>query len=502
MEPTNSSVFDSLKSEKISSKLTWLESEPNNPPVRARARTRRAIKELRQAAQSLQKPDPVTSSSSNKIPLCKQKSKSYVKLPEEYEILDNFFNGLDSAIRLLQLKRASTTFGNIVPKVECLTDRRFTYKHLAQLKFIFPDAIVMRKVLVRDERTSCMKPDLHITLNVNSVVEKGKAKSADGNGMLRKGFRSRLVDFFNIHPEGDEVPTASLPKPFDEPTQMLPKTQQEVTEGRLSATNAMPQATRTVMPTINLASSISETRPSSAISPLKVSTFSSSTPVFETPTKDVKLANSKDCFSPAASTLRTPAHLVSTPAKLMSATPSIQPPKRCYMTPDEESLQSPEKLARRPPRSRSLKFDTNVDEDVNNETSKIDDGILDVLPQDLLESIRDKERKVLIENDPAISQAKWRQKMIAKLPKFFDMVYFLFQSIKRSVITKEELVHKILSNNLDIIDKSEIEEHLALLKEIVPEWIYEKSASSGDLLFCINKIQSPQSIRSRIGEAT
>lgn len=44
--------------------------------------------------------------------------------------------------------------------------------------------------------------------------------------------------------------------------------------------------------------------------------------------------------------------------------------------------------------------------------------------------------------------------MLASLPKLFDMIYFLFQSIRRSVITKEELVHKIVSSQLDIIDRS------------------------------------------------
>ncbi|KAG9155661.1 hypothetical protein Leryth_003946 [Lithospermum erythrorhizon] len=490
--------------------------KPLNPPPRGRNRgTIMNIRELREVAKSLHKPDPEASVRPDPIkkvtsgikssPVKQKKSHSYVKLPEKYEILDDFFNGLDSAIRLLQLKGSATTFGNIITKVECLTDRRFTYRHLAQMKFILPEAFEIRKVLVRDERTSCMKPDLHITLNVNSIKEKEKGKSVGGNGMLRKVFRARLVDFFNAHPEGDEVPAELLPKPFDEPPLHMLIRQEvsgtHMTEGRLNLANSVPQATLTVMPTLKRASPASETCTSASVSPPKYSVILPSTPLFKTPTKNIKLEKGKDgYFSPAASAQGTPAHLVSTPAKLMTATPSLQPPKRCSMTPD--SFQSPVKLVRRPPRSRSLKFDTNIEEDVDNLCSTIDADTLDVLPQDLLDSIREKERKVLMENTPAISQAKWRQKMIAKLPKFFDMVYFLFQSIKRSVITKEELVHKILSNNLDIIDKREVEEHLALLKELVPEWIYEKSASSGDLLFCINKIHSPQSIRSRIAEAT
>lgn len=60
------------------------------------------------------------------------------------------------------------------------------------------------------------------------------------------------------------------------------------------------------------------------------------------------------------------------------------------------------------------------------------------------------------EQNPAISQAKRRQKMIACLPKLFNMIHFLFQSINRSVITKEELVHKLISSHCDIIDRSKL----------------------------------------------
>lgn len=44
--------------------------------------------------------------------------------------------------------------------------------------------------------------------------------------------------------------------------------------------------------------------------------------------------------------------------------------------------------------------------------------------------------------------------MIASLPKLFNMIHFLFQSIKQSVITKEELMHKIISSQCDIVDRS------------------------------------------------
>lgn len=101
----------------------------------------------------------------------------------------------------------------------------------------------------------------------------------------------------------------------------------------------------------------------------------------------------------------TPAKSLSTPEKLMSATPVLQPPKRCYMSPDADTISSPNKLVRRPQRSRSLKFDTpkkkecveeafdtpmkkeRVEEATGGEKLLLDSDIFDILPNNLLQSV-------------------------------------------------------------------------------------------------------------------
>lgn len=60
---------------------------------------------------------------------------------------------------------------------------------------------MLEKVLQYDERTCCMKPDLRITINVEAVDTKGKLRSHTGNLLLRKVFRSRVLEFFKSHPE-------------------------------------------------------------------------------------------------------------------------------------------------------------------------------------------------------------------------------------------------------------------------------------------------------------
>lgn len=82
--------------------------------------------------------------------------------------------------------------------------RRFSHGHLAQLKFIFPEAIEIEKILIRDERTCCMKPDLHVSLNFDAIESNEKSKSSSSNSgslLLRKAFRARLFKFFEAHPK-------------------------------------------------------------------------------------------------------------------------------------------------------------------------------------------------------------------------------------------------------------------------------------------------------------
>ncbi|KAI7990811.1 hypothetical protein LOK49_LG12G01157 [Camellia lanceoleosa] len=78
--------------------------------------------------------------------------------------------------------------------------RRFSYGHLAQLKFILPEVIEIKKILIHDEKTSCMKPDLHVTLNIDAIKNEEKP-NASGNSHMRKVFHARILDFFKAHPK-------------------------------------------------------------------------------------------------------------------------------------------------------------------------------------------------------------------------------------------------------------------------------------------------------------
>lgn len=78
--------------------------------------------------------------------------------------------------------------------------RRFTHQHLAQLKFLLPEEIGIRKVLMADEETRCMKYDLHVTLNVNRITMADRRKRGSICCSLRDRFISQLLEFVRNHP--------------------------------------------------------------------------------------------------------------------------------------------------------------------------------------------------------------------------------------------------------------------------------------------------------------
>ncbi|CAH8264353.1 unnamed protein product [Arabidopsis lyrata] len=504
-----------------------------------------SVKEIRQAAGSRRRSeDPVASSAKSKLffshndssssspskRVSSNKNAEKEKLPEKYENLGKFFEALDNSISLSKLRGSKPTFSNISKQIEHLTERRFCYSHLAQIKHILREAIEIKRVLIHDERTCCMKPDLHITLNADAVEYKDKSKSESKKIALRKVFRARLAEFVKAHPQGDEVPEEPLPEPFnrrkpDENSKFEVKSVSSLMEEMAS----IPAATLFSSPITStpVKTSSSPAKPTSsqiniAPTPSKPTSTpakptSSEIDIVPTPVKLVStLAKIPSTPAIIDSTpviaASTPPEFASTPARLLSTSLAARPLKRSsgHSNPDDISADPPTKLVRR---SLSLNFDSYPEDEkavdftddepidqVPEEELSSDDEILSILPDKLRHAIKEQERKAIEDRNPAISLAKRRRKMIACLPKLFNVIHYLIQSIRRWVITKEELVHKIIAGHSDITDRKEVEEQLILLQELVPEWMSEKKSSSGDVLVCINKLASPITIRSRLEE--
>ncbi|KAH9611327.1 hypothetical protein KSS87_005421 [Heliosperma pusillum] len=442
----------------------------------------------------------------------KRSDKPTALLSEKYEMLCGFFDAMVSSIRLLRLKRLPTTFAKLSQHIESLTDRRFTLHHLAQLKHILPEVIVVKKVRVQDEKTGCMKEELIISLETESVETDKIAKGSAGYSHLKGIFHSRIVDYAKIHPEADDVPEGELPELFYKPKQ----------EPELSINpNSLLRPTTLTAPSFKrrfssraLSASIPESPLAKGLPEILIKNECSfsTIDIDATPVKTVSVPSKLDS-TPAKSDF-TPAKFASTPAeifsplaRLMAATPALRTPKRSLIT-DDDATGLPKKSAKR------LKFDKNcfdveeksyqdndIEFDAQVHCSAASKDLLEVLPENLLHSLMEKELKTLEEQDPIVSQANKRQQLIAGVPKLFDMIRLLFQSIRRFVITKEELIHKIITGHMDIVDKGEVEEQLELLQEIAPEFITEQSDLSGSTIIRLNKSSCAESIRAKLLEA-
>uniref|UniRef100_A0A0E0DAY9 CDT1 Geminin-binding domain-containing protein n=1 Tax=Oryza meridionalis TaxID=40149 RepID=A0A0E0DAY9_9ORYZ len=452
--------------------------------------------------------------------------KRRAKLPESYEMLCEFFNCFESSTRLLRMKGSKASFPNICASIQHLSERRFTYSHLAQLKYIMPEAIVINKILLRDETTCCMKPDLQVNLPVDAVEGVTKQKGETGYSALRRIFRQRLVDFFRDHPEGDDIPEHELPHPFGPTRSSAPQAIQDVpktvsalplssaTDRQPVAMSHMPHSFKRMFSQRSAAAAAATTSTTSLLSMVETSITSplSRKLLLGSPVSgSVSLVRESEgqeksvegvAFKSGVSE-GTPAKFASTPVRLMAETPVLQTPKRPvsgtgYDTP-------PLKMAKRSARTKLFMTPTkdasSMDEKKQSTSASTldgDDELLSFLPKSLLQSVKDKENRALEEKQTGFADRIKREKLIASLPSIFDIIFLIYQSRQRSVMTKQELIHKIIASNPKIVDRGEVEDQLKLLEEIIPDWISEKTARTGDVLCCVDTAMSQAEIRQRL----
>ncbi|KAK8963673.1 hypothetical protein KSP40_PGU000485 [Platanthera guangdongensis] len=102
----------------------------------------------------------------------------------------------------------------IVLKSTELPEKKFSYGHLAQMKYAFPDAIQLEKVLIHDERTLCMIPDLKVIIIFDIMGRPYPGQSV--SMALCDAFRVKLFEHLNANQHDAEIPEAALPEPFNQ----------------------------------------------------------------------------------------------------------------------------------------------------------------------------------------------------------------------------------------------------------------------------------------------
>ncbi|OAY71162.1 CDT1-like protein a, chloroplastic [Ananas comosus] len=425
-----------------------------------------------------------------------------IELPEKLQTLITLFNRMESSIRLLRLCKKLPTFRNICTQVEVLSKRKFLSSQLAQMKYLFPEAIQINKILVHDEKTLCMIPDMKITLMMN-VVENRQTEGSISMALCQ-AFQEKVSSFFIAHQEdqGTDIPEAMLPEPFNSGSfrnTLLEGSSAELplpNSGDLASLNAshLPPSFRRLISQKVMATKTQRTR--ILASPALSESLCNDGEHIETrsPQKQDDHGSFSNIHIPAT-TLCTPAKVDSNLEKVIIETPAQQMPKRPVPTPDRKLVaEDEEELSEArltTPARRSLiyspsKTDGNMEEPVHQavatkgsllgeETSGLLTKSLPVEP-DTVAGIFEEG------NVSQVSIEKCVEKQ-ACLPSIFDTICLITCSSNCSLITKQELVHKIISNNLEIEETGEVEEQLVMLERLAPDWICKKAVASGEFLY-------------------
>ncbi|XP_068669460.1 CDT1-like protein a, chloroplastic [Aristolochia californica] len=406
------------------------------------------------------------------------------ELPENYKLLAEFFDRLDTSVRLLGLRKKLATFHNISIQVEILTKRKFLYSHLAQIKYIFPEAVKIEKILKHDEITLFMKPDMKVTLLPNAV----NAQPDQSVYMaLCLTFRSRLLDFFKSHPEDADIPEALLPEPFNQnnasvvaevlPLELYEEVQQPISESEsiLNSSLLSPSfcnhfSQKYMVPKTDKARS----PPRREASSTNLTTENCSMELLCSPTR-----SSDYSFSGT-----TPSKLVFTP---LAETPVQKTPKRPVPSPYGSSHVSNDTSSHSATK-RSLKFSRSKAE--RDPSLAVDVTLENQDGEETNEEYR------LDQNDKDECQPK-----SARLTDLFNTIYVIFQNLKYSSVTKQELLHKILWQKCDITETRVVEEQLDLLEELIPEWFCKNITFGGHILYSLKRTSNPDFVRAKLGQA-
>lgn len=491
-----------------------------------------------------------------------------LEILERYNTIVELFDGMNCSLRLLALSKKSPTFQNISAQVEVLTQRKFSYRHLAKIKYLLPEAIQTDKILVHDKKSLCMKPDMKIGV-LFDVVE-GHDEESDFIA-LRQVFASRLVDYFIKHPEACDIPQAILPGPFNHckeaafedkacdnsmavfcepfnersetiaPEPMFADHSREylpaATESQMLSTPSHLQLSfnrhfsqktfseeeKTHLLASPVPSSVSpsgdlhnehlnEARTgefpefcskSNGQTNLDIKSeqarqlcipYSKSTSVNPLPSQPINPEVSADVYTSTSPKCK-PDSLVD---KLLLETPAQSTPRRAMHSFDDKQRDTTgqKQTLSCKPAKRVLDFSYLDDDKGASEYCEFlhDNSTHPLAGSSSLKKVEGSLGHSSVDKKAFQSDTVPRQ-MSIQLPDLVSLVHHIFQSVNFSPITKEELVHKIILDSLDIVDRREVEEQIGILEKQVPDWICRLPAPSGDVLYKIKKMSDLNTVR-------
>ncbi|KAL6524629.1 hypothetical protein OROHE_016300 [Orobanche hederae] len=373
-----------------------------------------------------------------------------VKLPERYGMLLDFFERTTTSLRLLSLRKRTPNFQNISSQVEILTGRKLLFRHIAQMKYILPEVVQIDKILIHDEKTKCMKPDMEITLLLDVVKDHNDESIYVA---LSKLFSSRLREFCITHPEmiDCDVPEAALPEPFGQKSISIKR--DSISEDLLTSSETKILNSSHFPPSFEShfyqkAAAASEMEKTDISSPVKSDSADN-----EEINEEFDRLKSLPASSSTVSTTSavTPAKLLLASDTVLVGTPALSTPMR-PISPTRSVLTCEDE--------NKITGSQNSKQSTSSAKKSLDFYGMD---------------------DQDTSYA--RKQSSVSVSDFALLIHRIFQSVNFCPITKEELVQKVIMNNFEFDDCREVEMQMEGLEKLVPDWFVKKLARSGDLLY-------------------
>ncbi|EPS70981.1 hypothetical protein M569_03778, partial [Genlisea aurea] len=342
------------------------------------------------------------------------------KLPEKFDGIMEIFRRMITSVRLLGLRKTTPTFQKISKRVELLTGRKFGFMHLAQIKYMLPEAVQIEKILVHDVRTMCMKPDMKVQLIFDLVQDHDEASEFLA---LSKLFKSRLCRFYRGNPEACDIPEAALPDPFNAKTITVTEkfSSDDLPETSNSASRRRARIRRT--------SSLDVTEKTDLHVAVNSSTSvagASNEVESKTPVKPHSTHGSIHVETPAQST----------PMRTLS-------PTRSVLTCEDEC-----KKVVAGSSSKCLPAATNAKKSLDFNATDESDSDSDFLSR--------------------------KGKPLLRCSDVVSMIHRAFRSVDFRPMTKEELVFKIVAGNLESTDRGHVEVCMEKIEKLVPNWFWKE----------------------------
>lgn len=370
-----------------------------------------------------------------------------------------------------------------------------------------------------------MKPDVKITLHFDDVEDHQEHSKFMPLSSL---FVSRLMKFLHKHAQDCDIPEAVLPDPFNlrclTSNADLPVDVSSSHESRsLSSSHLCPSFS----PCFSRQTPFAEAKtdqfsvPLSTCSPCESECtlhqeLDSKRTSPESSKSSINLDNVEECQPISGCSLvgneRTPMKILPE-GEIMLETPAQPVPKRSVpITEDKhKKMTDQDSVVLNVTVKRSLDFSTLAGEemspdlisgsiehhDLNIERktiSKEDHVNADICPNEVQAKscCFSKEEKIYLSHLTAAPQKSF------SLSDLVRLIHRIFQSVGCRSMTKVELVHKLIVNDYDIDENTDVKGQIELLERLVPDWLCKKPAPSGDLLYSIKKVSDLNSVCERV----